>query len=40
MSCEELCTGGEAGYIYVSFRGQVYAYIYVYTQPSHNNALG
>jgi hypothetical protein len=35
--CEELYTG-EVRYIYISLRGQVYAYAYTYTQLSHNNA--
>ena len=38
MSCEELCTRGEAVYIYTSLRGQVCAR--VIATPSHNNAPG
>jgi hypothetical protein len=38
MSCEDLCTGSEAG-IYMSLRGQVRARAYAYTyEPSYNNA--
>ena len=38
MSCEELCTRGEAVYIYMSLRGQVCAR--VIATLSHNNAPG
>ena len=38
MSCEELCTRGEAVYIYTLLRGQVCAR--VIATPSHNNAPG